>query len=121
MLNTERLLKHAVQERLAVTICINKVRTGCILMARLIMCSPDVARLFYMYQSCLHVLETDGFTNDHKCCLHYLHCHHRHCHCCCVVFNINVTIITAVIFCNNYTLSLHVHLVYKESNTSFLG
>ena len=25
MLNTERLLKHAVQERLAVTICINKV------------------------------------------------------------------------------------------------
>lgn len=26
MLNTERLLKHAVQERLAVTICINKVR-----------------------------------------------------------------------------------------------
>ena len=28
MLNTERLLKHAVQERLAVTICINKVRLG---------------------------------------------------------------------------------------------
>ncbi|XP_020611466.1 116 kDa U5 small nuclear ribonucleoprotein component-like [Orbicella faveolata] len=28
MLNTERLLKHAVQERLAVTICINKVRSG---------------------------------------------------------------------------------------------
>ena len=27
MLNTERLLKHAVQERLAVTICINKVCT----------------------------------------------------------------------------------------------
>ena len=27
MLNTERLLKHAVQERLAVTICINKVQT----------------------------------------------------------------------------------------------
>ena len=27
MLNTERLLKHAVQERLAVTICINKVRS----------------------------------------------------------------------------------------------
>ena len=26
MLNTERLLKHAVQERLAITICINKVR-----------------------------------------------------------------------------------------------
>ena len=25
MLNTERLMKHAVQERLAVTICINKV------------------------------------------------------------------------------------------------
>lgn len=25
MLNTERLIKHAVQERLAVTICINKV------------------------------------------------------------------------------------------------
>ena len=29
MLNTERLLKHAVQERLAVTICINKVRFWC--------------------------------------------------------------------------------------------
>lgn len=27
MLNTERLLKHAVQERLALTICINKVFT----------------------------------------------------------------------------------------------
>lgn len=26
MLNTERILKHAVQEKLAVTICINKVR-----------------------------------------------------------------------------------------------
>ena len=25
MLNTERLLKHAVQEKLAVTICINKI------------------------------------------------------------------------------------------------
>ena len=25
MLNTERLLKHAVQERLAITICINKI------------------------------------------------------------------------------------------------
>ena len=25
MMNTERLLKHAVQERLAITICINKV------------------------------------------------------------------------------------------------
>lgn len=25
MLNTERLLKHAVQERMAITICINKV------------------------------------------------------------------------------------------------
>jgi len=25
MLNTERLIKHAVQERLAITICINKV------------------------------------------------------------------------------------------------
>lgn len=26
MLNTERLLKHAVQEQLAITICINKVK-----------------------------------------------------------------------------------------------
>lgn len=26
MLNTERLLKHAVQERMAVTLCINKVK-----------------------------------------------------------------------------------------------
>lgn len=25
MLNTERLIKHAVQERLAVTVCINKI------------------------------------------------------------------------------------------------
>lgn len=25
MLNTERLLKHAVQEKMAITICINKV------------------------------------------------------------------------------------------------
>jgi len=25
MLNTERLIKHAVQERLAITICINKI------------------------------------------------------------------------------------------------
>ena len=27
MLNTERLLKHAVQEKLPVTLCINKVHT----------------------------------------------------------------------------------------------
>jgi U5 small nuclear ribonucleoprotein component len=25
MMNTERLLKHAIQERLAITICINKI------------------------------------------------------------------------------------------------
>lgn len=25
MLNTERLLKHAIQERLAITVCINKI------------------------------------------------------------------------------------------------
>ena len=27
MMNTERLLKHAVQEKLAITVCINKVHT----------------------------------------------------------------------------------------------
>ena len=27
-MNTERVLKHAVQERLAITVCINKVSAG---------------------------------------------------------------------------------------------
>ena len=48
MMNTERLLKHAVQEKLAITLCLNKVW--------LIACFSVINTRYYLLNGCVMLL-----------------------------------------------------------------
>ena len=48
MMNTERLLKHAVQEKLAITLCLNKVW--------LIACFSVINIRYYLLNGCVMLL-----------------------------------------------------------------